>query len=95
MFIQRRSLKLTIQLLSISMLYFLVWIPYALIVLLQMLNNTLFLTYLMSTFIVYTPYLLVSFLPFICLFAMPDLKKKFFLIFISSNRSIRNHLVRI
>ena len=82
---------MTVQLLSVSILYFIVWIPYTTIVLLQMVNNTSFLTYLMSTYIVYLPYLLVLFLPFICLFAMSELKKKFFSLFIMSNRLFPNY----
>lgn len=71
-------MKLTVQLLAISVLYFLVWFPYTTVVLLQMFHNTPRLTYLMSTFIVYTPYLVVFTLPWICLLAMPEVKKKAF-----------------
>jgi hypothetical protein len=80
-FIKRRSLKLSIQLLSISLLYLISWMPYATIGLIQIFKNTPFLTYLLSTFFIYLPYCPVLFLPFICLFSMPDIKRKFDLAF--------------
>ncbi|CAF0966319.1 unnamed protein product [Adineta ricciae] len=86
----RRSIKLTAQLLTISILYLIVWIPYTTVVFLQMYNNTPFLTYLMSTFIVYLPYIMFFSLPFLCLLAMPDIKKKFFGLVDSPPRVIYN-----
>jgi len=65
-FLKRRSLKLSIQLISISMLYLISWMPYAILGLLQIFENIVFLTYL--------PYCPVLFSPFICLLSMPNIK---------------------
>ncbi len=40
--------------------------------------NTNFLNYLLSTFFIYFPYVQTLFLPYACLFFMPEIKQKFY-----------------
>jgi hypothetical protein len=66
------------QLLSISIMYIVGWIPYSTIALIQIFANTQLLAYLLSTFFTYIPYLQTLLLPYICIFFMPNIKQKFY-----------------
>ena len=54
------------------------WIPYGTVSTMQLIANTEFLSYLLSTFFIYFPYAQTLFLPYACLFFMPEIKKKFY-----------------
>lgn len=74
---QRRMIKLSVQLFSISILCIIGWVPYGVISTMQVFQNTNLLTYLLSTIFIYFPYVQTLFLPYVCLFFMPDIRKKF------------------
>ncbi|UJR24708.1 hypothetical protein I4U23_006082 [Adineta vaga] len=73
-----RSVRLALQLLAIGMAYIIAWIPYSIIVLIQMFQNSERLAYILSTVFVYLPYLQSLILPFLCMLFIPDVKQKFF-----------------
>ncbi|CAF1053419.1 unnamed protein product [Adineta ricciae] len=73
-----RSAKLALQLLAIGMAYIIAWIPYSIIVLIQMFQNSERLAYILSTVFVYLPYLQSLILPYLCMLFIPDIKQKFF-----------------
>ncbi|CAF1315276.1 unnamed protein product [Rotaria sp. Silwood1] len=76
----RRSLKLSLQLLAIAMPYMIAWIPYSVIVLVQIFHYNEQLAYILSTYIGFLPYLQAFMLPHICLLFIPEIKKKIFTI---------------
>ncbi|CAF1158657.1 unnamed protein product [Rotaria sordida] len=80
----RRSLKLSAQLIAASLLYIIGWIPYTTIGLIQIFENTQELSYLLSTYFVYVPYIQTLFLPIICLLFMPDMRHKLHSLFTES-----------
>ncbi|CAF3255720.1 unnamed protein product [Rotaria sp. Silwood2] len=84
----RRSLKLSLQLLAIAMPYMIAWIPYSIIVLVQIFQNTQELTYILSEFIVYLPYLQALVLPYVCILFIPEIKRK---VFTTLNIPCRQH----
>ncbi|CAM2729134.1 unnamed protein product [Rotaria socialis] len=73
----RRTMKLSIQLFSISSLCVIGWVPYGVVSTLQIFSNTDLLTFLLSTFFIYFPYVQTSFTPYVCLLFIPEIKKKF------------------
>jgi hypothetical protein len=73
-----------VQLFSISTLCMIGWVRYGIVSINQMFHNTKSLTYLLSTFFIYSPYAQTIFLPYACLFFMPEIKKKLILIWRSS-----------
>ena len=84
--LQHRSVKLCIQLIAIALLYVIGWIPYSIIVLIQMFQYSDRLAYILSSFFAYLPYLQSLLLPYVCILFMPEIKKKFFALFTSSAR---------
>ena len=70
-------MKLSVQLFSISVLCIIGWVPYGIVSTMQIFQNTSLLNYILSTFLIYFPYAQTLFLPYACLFFMPDIKRKF------------------
>ncbi|CAF4240001.1 unnamed protein product, partial [Rotaria sordida] len=64
--------------------YIIGWIPYTTIGLIQIFENTQELSYLLSTYFVYVPYIQTLFLPIICLLFMPDMRHKLHSLFTES-----------
>jgi hypothetical protein len=54
------------------------WLPYGVVSTMQIFVNTYFLSYLLSKFFIYFPYVQTLFLPYACLFFMPEIKQKFY-----------------
>ncbi|CAF4484310.1 unnamed protein product [Rotaria sp. Silwood1] len=76
----RRTIKLSVQVFSISTLCVIGWIPYGVVSTIQLFHNTEFLSYLLSTFFIYFPYIQTLFLPYVCLLFMPKIKNKVLII---------------
>jgi hypothetical protein len=81
---QRRTMKLSVQLFSISTLCIIGWIPYGVVSIMQIFADTPLLDYILATFFIYFPYVQTLFLPYACLFFMPEIKQKFYNVFSSS-----------
>lgn len=70
-------MRLGIQLIAIAAPYMIAWIPYSIVVLVQIFANNNVLAYMVSTILAYLPYVQVLLLPYICVFFMPEVKQKF------------------
>jgi hypothetical protein len=71
-------MKLSVQLFSISTLCIIGWIPYGVVSIMQIFADTPLLDYILATFFIYLPYVQTLFLPYACLFFMPEIKQKFY-----------------
>ena len=58
------------------MLYIICWIPYSIIVIMQISRSSEYLAYILSTFFAYLPYLQAILLPYACIMFMPEIKEK-------------------
>ncbi|CAF5057868.1 unnamed protein product, partial [Rotaria sp. Silwood1] len=89
-----RSVKLGAQLITIGMLYVIGWVPYSLIVLIQMFKSSQELVDILLRFLAYLPYLQELILPFVAIFYMPEIKEKLVALFMfpcsSMNRRHQN-----
>ena len=83
------------QLIAIALLYVIGWIPYSIIVLIQMFHYYERLAYILSTFFAYLPYLQALLLPYACILFMPEIKEKFFALSITLFQMIRCRRNRI
>ncbi|CAF0956985.1 unnamed protein product [Didymodactylos carnosus] len=81
----RRTIKLSIQLLSISFLYICGWFPYMTVSLIQIFENTLFLTHLVSTYVAYLAYVSALLLPFVSIICLPDIKQNLLSLLFNNN----------
>jgi hypothetical protein len=68
------------QRLAIAVICMTAWIPYSIIVLIQMFASTPELGQLMSSYFVYLPYFQALMLPYACIFFLPELKANISLI---------------
>jgi hypothetical protein len=75
--------KLIVQLFSISSLCVIGWVPYGVVSTMLMIRSTEQLSYLLSTFFIYLPYVQTLLLPHICFLFIPDIKRKFLTLFAS------------
>jgi hypothetical protein len=80
---QRRTMKLSVQLFSISTLCIIGWVPYGIVSIMQIFADTPLLDYILATFFMYFPYVQTLFLPYACLFFVPEIKQKFYNILFS------------
>ncbi|CAF3074230.1 unnamed protein product [Rotaria sp. Silwood2] len=71
-----RSVKLGAQLVAIGMIYVIGWVPYSIIVLIQMFKGSEELADILSRFFSYFPYLQELILPFVAILYMPEVKRK-------------------
>ncbi|CAF3175622.1 unnamed protein product [Rotaria sp. Silwood2] len=71
-----RSVKLGAQLIAIGMIYVIGWVPYSLIVLIQMFKGFEELADILSRVLAYFPYFQELILPFVAILYMPEIKGK-------------------
>ncbi|CAF3408344.1 unnamed protein product, partial [Rotaria sp. Silwood2] len=71
-----RSVKLGAQLIAIGMIYVIGWVPYSLIVLIQMFKGSEELADILSRVLAYFPYFQELILPFVAILYMPEIKGK-------------------
>ncbi|CAF3953876.1 unnamed protein product [Rotaria sp. Silwood1] len=91
-----RSVKLGAQLIAIGMIYVIGWVPYSLIVLIQMFQSSQELVDILSRFLAYLPYLQELILPFVAILYMPEVKGKLVALFMfPCNNDKRRHRNRI
>nr|ACD54750.1 GQ-coupled rhodopsin-like protein [Adineta vaga] len=74
----RNQQWLIIQLLAVSLLYIVGWIPYSIISLIQIFVNNKLLFNLLSTYFTFIPHIQTILLPYICLLFMPNVKQKMY-----------------
>jgi hypothetical protein len=72
----RSTRKMTIQLVSISILYFLFWFPLALVSLIRIYFIPTFLQDLTNYYLNYTPYMVQLLMPFVCIACLPEIWPK-------------------
>ncbi|CAF3423582.1 unnamed protein product [Rotaria socialis] len=72
----RRSVKLGVQLIAIGMIYVVGWVPYSIIVLIQMFNGSGDLANILSNVFAYLPYFQELLVPYACVMYMPEVKAK-------------------
>lgn len=88
-------MKLCIQLIGIALLYVIGWIPYSIIVLIQMFQYSERLAYILSTIFAYFPYLQALLLPYACILFIPEIKDKFFALLFTLFQVIRGRGNRV
>ncbi|CAF1320036.1 unnamed protein product [Rotaria sordida] len=76
-----RSVKLAAQLIAIGMIYVVGWVPYSIIVLIQMFQSSQNLANILSRFFAYLPYFQALMLPFVAILFMPEIKERLFTLF--------------
>ncbi|CAF1526705.1 unnamed protein product, partial [Rotaria sordida] len=72
----RSTRKLTLQLMSISILYLLFWFPLALVSLIRIYFIPTFIDEITYYYLYYTPYLVQLLIPFVCIACLPEIWPK-------------------
>lgn len=71
----KKNRKMTLQLLAISSIFLIFWLPIAVTGLIQQFFYPTFLIYVQFNIFFYLIYFIQLFLPFVCLISLPELKK--------------------
>ncbi len=85
----RKHRKMTIQLLSISFLYLIILLPYAIVYIVRLSGLTSSLVIDFRTYTAYLSYFIVLLFPFVCAFSLPGLQKKMKNLFQLRRQTIR------
>ncbi|CAF1335883.1 unnamed protein product, partial [Didymodactylos carnosus] len=72
----RKNFKMVVQLLLISLLFSISWLPLIVVLFIRLVYKPNFLQYLTTVYLLYTPYLSALITPLMCLVATADIKAK-------------------